>query len=311
MQASYDAIVVGSGFGGGIAACRLAEAGRRVCVLERGRRFGRDDFPGRPDQAGELVWHPAANPGGMFDVRLMRDLVVITAAGVGGGSLVYANVQLRAPAAVFDDPRWPAAIDAATLEPWYVRTEDALQPRTTPGGAAAAQGRRVRRRGRPRRARGGAAAARRALRRAPRAPLQRRAAGGLPEPRALRHRVPGAREEHGRHHVRRAGGGARRDRPAAARGQAPRAARPRRRRVERRLRAPGRRRVRRRPRAAGRARGRHDRIAAAPARPTAAACPACPARWAPASRATATRWASRSIPPRPTSRTPRTTSGRS
>ena len=132
MQASYDAIVVGSGFGGGIAACRLAEAGRRVCVLERGRRFGRDDFPGRPDQVGELVWHPAANPGGMFDVRLMRDLVVITAAGVGGGSLVYANVQLRAPASVFDDPRWPAAIDAATLEPWYLRTEDALQPRTTP-----------------------------------------------------------------------------------------------------------------------------------------------------------------------------------
>jgi cholesterol oxidase len=132
VQASYDAIVVGSGFGGGIAACRLAEAGRRVCVLERGRRFGRDDFPGRPDQAGELVWHPAANPGGMFDVRLMRDLVVITAAGVGGGSLVYANVQLRAPASVFDDPRWPAAIDATTLEPWYVRTEDALQPRTTP-----------------------------------------------------------------------------------------------------------------------------------------------------------------------------------
>ena len=132
MQASYDAIVVGSGFGGGIAACRLAEAGRRVCVLERGRRFGRDDFPGRPDQVGELVWHPAANPGGMLDVRLMRDLVVITAAGVGGGSLVYANVQLRAPASVFDDPRWPAAIDAATLEPWYLRTEDALQPRTTP-----------------------------------------------------------------------------------------------------------------------------------------------------------------------------------
>jgi cholesterol oxidase len=128
---SYDAIVVGSGFGGGIAACRLAEAGRRVCVLERGRRFGRD-FPSRPEQAPELVWHPAANPGGLFDVRLMRDLVVITAAGVGGGSLVYANVQLRAPADVFDDPRWPAVIDAGELEPWYLRTEDALQPRTTP-----------------------------------------------------------------------------------------------------------------------------------------------------------------------------------
>jgi cholesterol oxidase len=132
VDASYDAIVVGSGFGGGIAACRLAEAGRRVCVLERGRRFGRDDFPGRPDEAGRLIWHPAANPDGLFDVRLMRDLVVITAAGVGGGSLVYANVQLRAPAEVFDDPRWPAAITGDELEPWYLKTEAALQPRETP-----------------------------------------------------------------------------------------------------------------------------------------------------------------------------------
>src|SRR5215208_5196277 len=132
MRQSYDAVIVGSGFGGGIAACRLAEAGRSVCVLERGRRFAGSDFIDRPERAGELLWHPAANPGGMFDVRLMRDIVVITAAGVGGGSLVYANVQLRAPASVFDDPRWPAAIDATTLEPWYVRTEDALQPRTTP-----------------------------------------------------------------------------------------------------------------------------------------------------------------------------------
>src|SRR5688500_6679384 len=103
MRPSYDAIVVGSGFGGGIAACRLAEAGKRVCVLERGRRFDGADFPERPDQAGQLIWHAAANPEGMFDVRLMRDVVVITAAGVGGGSLVYANVQLRAPREVFDD----------------------------------------------------------------------------------------------------------------------------------------------------------------------------------------------------------------
>src|SRR5919108_1857370 len=132
MRRSYDAIVVGSGFGGGIAACRLAEAGKSVCVLERGRRFGRDDFVDSPERAGELVWHPGANPGGMFDVRLLRDVVVITAAGVGGGSLVYANVQLRAPAEVFEHPRWPDAITGESLEPWYRKTEDALEPRTTP-----------------------------------------------------------------------------------------------------------------------------------------------------------------------------------
>jgi cholesterol oxidase len=131
VRPSYDAIVVGSGFGGGIAACRLAAAGKRVCVLERGRRFGRDDFPDRPEQAPGMLWHADANPGGLFDVRLMKDLVVISASGVGGGSLVYANVQLRAPADVFARG-WPAAISRQELDPWYTRTEEALQPVPTP-----------------------------------------------------------------------------------------------------------------------------------------------------------------------------------
>ena len=131
MERTYDAIVVGSGFGGGVTACRLAEAGWRVCVLERGRRFGRGDFPDRPEQAPFAFWHPKLNPGGMFDLRLMKDVSVLTAAGVGGGSLVYANVQLRAPADVFDE-RWPAGLDRAALDPYYDRTEAALQPRTVP-----------------------------------------------------------------------------------------------------------------------------------------------------------------------------------
>src|SRR6266516_449563 len=131
MPRTYDVVVVGSGFGGGSAACRLAEAGKRVCVLERGRRFGRDDFPDDPLQAPGMLWHETANPGGLFDVRLMRDLSVITAAGVGGGSLVYASVQLRAPSDVFESG-WPAAITREELDPWYDRTEAALQPRATP-----------------------------------------------------------------------------------------------------------------------------------------------------------------------------------
>ena len=131
MQPSYDAVVIGSGFGGGVAACRLAEAGHSVCVLERGRRFGRDDFPERPEQAPSALFHEKANPGGLFDIRMMRDVTVITAAGVGGGSLVYANVQLTAPPDVFETG-WPDAITADELAPWYARTEDALQPRATP-----------------------------------------------------------------------------------------------------------------------------------------------------------------------------------
>jgi cholesterol oxidase len=132
---TYDAVVVGSGFGGGIAACRLAEAGKRVCVLERGRRFAGEDFPEEAEQAPKMLWHESLNPGGLFDIRMMRDVTTITAAGVGGGSLVYANVQLRAPADVFDR-NWPAAIDRQALDPWYDRTEEALQPRPTPADPA-------------------------------------------------------------------------------------------------------------------------------------------------------------------------------
>jgi cholesterol oxidase len=131
MDATYDAIVVGSGFGGGIAACRLAEAGQRVAVLERGRRFAREDFPATPAQAPAALWHPTLNPHGLFDLRLMKDLSVVSAAGVGGGSLVYANVQLRAPADVFAHG-WPRAIDRDVLDPYYDRTEAALLPMEVP-----------------------------------------------------------------------------------------------------------------------------------------------------------------------------------
>ena len=132
MERAYDAIVVGSGFGGGITACRLAERGWRVCVLERGRRFGPGDYPDRLAQFPHALWHPRRNPGGMFDIRILRDVAVVTGAGVGGGSLVYANVQLRAPNAIFDDPAWPAAIDGAELDPYYERCEQALDPQVTP-----------------------------------------------------------------------------------------------------------------------------------------------------------------------------------
>lgn len=131
MRADYDAVVIGSGFGGGVSACRLAEAGWRVCVLERGRRFGGGDFADGPDQAPRLLWHPRVNPNGLYDLRLFGDVSVLCAAGVGGGSLLYANVQLSAQPDVFDD-RWPADVDLGSLEPPYRRVEEALEPVPTP-----------------------------------------------------------------------------------------------------------------------------------------------------------------------------------
>jgi cholesterol oxidase len=131
MTSSFDAVVVGSGFGGGITACRLAQAGWRVCVLERGRRFGPDNFISEPVQAPELLWHGRLNPDGLFDLRMFKDIVVLTAAGVGGGSLVYANVQLRANTEVFD-AGWPAEITRDALDPYYERVESVLEPVPTP-----------------------------------------------------------------------------------------------------------------------------------------------------------------------------------
>ena len=131
-------MIVGSGFGGGIAACRLAAEAWRVCVLERGRRFEGSDFPKDPWSFPGAIWHPRANPDGVFEVRIMKDVATVTAAGVGGGSLIYANVQLRAPRDVFDSG-WPAAIDRDVLDPWYDRTEEALEPVATPRDPALAK----------------------------------------------------------------------------------------------------------------------------------------------------------------------------
>ena len=224
MDATYDAIVVGSGFGGGIAACRLAEAGLRVAVLERGRRFAAADFPATPAQAPAALWHPTLNPHGLFDLRLMRDLSVVTAAGVGGGSLVYANVQLRTPADVFQTG-WPQAIDRDVLDPYYDRTEEALLPMPTPRGAA--QDERIRHRRPAHRQAGAAPAAGGQLRRGARPPVQRRSPEAVRKPGPLRQRLPDPRQEHDRHHLRGARGAVGRAGVSAARSAPARTSGPR------------------------------------------------------------------------------------
>jgi len=111
---AYEAVVVGTGFGGAVTACRLAQAGVDVAVLERGRRFPLGSFPRARDRIDRMSWHH----GGAYDVRPLNDVLVVQAAGYGGGSLIYANVQMRPPAKTFDDV-WPAAYSRATLDPYY------------------------------------------------------------------------------------------------------------------------------------------------------------------------------------------------
>jgi len=139
LKRRYDVVVIGSGFGGSITACRLAQAGRHVCVLERGRRWSNVDFPRSPRQiARNAFWDPEHESFGLLDYRVFSRMQVIQGCGVGGGSLHYFNVHISPPAAIFEDPRWPAEIDLDTLGPYYGLARDMLdaEPLCPPPGRA-------------------------------------------------------------------------------------------------------------------------------------------------------------------------------
>ncbi|HUL74817.1 MAG TPA: GMC oxidoreductase [Vicinamibacterales bacterium] len=117
-MADADVIVIGSGFGGAVTSCRLAQAGASVIVLERGREWGPDTFPRKPTDP--WVFDPA-NPAarnGWFDMRIFPHMTVATGAGVGGGSLVYANISVEAKRDSFD-AGWPPEITYDALAPHY------------------------------------------------------------------------------------------------------------------------------------------------------------------------------------------------
>ena len=138
LKPHYDVIVVGSGYGGGVAASRLARAGKRVCVLERGREVLTGEFPTRfPDLRNELQVrgkrYSAGKGTALFDVRLGEDLHVLVGCGLGGGSLVNAGVALRPDPRVFDDPVWPGPITQdPTLAEGFRRAEEWVAPAFDP-----------------------------------------------------------------------------------------------------------------------------------------------------------------------------------
>jgi len=113
MKDIYDVVVIGSGFGGAINACRLAEAGRSVCILERGKRWGKQDFPRTTGQVAHAFWN--YQDFGLLDYRTFKKIDVIQASGVGGGSLVYFNVHIRTPKEIFEDSRWPKTSSGTCL----------------------------------------------------------------------------------------------------------------------------------------------------------------------------------------------------
>jgi len=116
MRDRYEAIVIGTGFGGAVCACRLAQAGLKVGVFERGRRYPLGGFP-RDWKHINNGWRWQSGQG-LFDVRPLSEMTIVQAAGYGGGSLVYANVHIRPPAVVFKSG-WPPGYNLDTLAPYY------------------------------------------------------------------------------------------------------------------------------------------------------------------------------------------------
>ncbi|WNZ65755.1 GMC family oxidoreductase N-terminal domain-containing protein [Myxococcus sp. MxC21-1] len=130
----YDVVVVGSGFGGSISALRLAQAGKSVLVLERGKRYRPGDFPRDVTRTDEVLWRHATRrkAQGLYDVRFLSGIGTVTASGVGGGSLIYANVHVRPDANVFEDPRWPRTYRRDSLEPYFDKVARELRLNPVP-----------------------------------------------------------------------------------------------------------------------------------------------------------------------------------
>ncbi len=115
-----DVIVIGSGFGGSVSALRLVEKGYSVLVLEAGRRFGSDDFAKTSWDLHKFLWAPHLGMRGIQRLNLLNDVMVLSGAGVGGGSLVYANTLIEPDDEFFGDSQWAGITDwKSELNPWY------------------------------------------------------------------------------------------------------------------------------------------------------------------------------------------------
>jgi cholesterol oxidase len=116
----FDFVVIGSGFGGAVSALRLSEKGWRVAVLEMGKRWRPEDFAESNWDLRKYLWMPRLGLHGIQQITMLPHVVVLHGAGVGGGSLVYANTLVVPADPVLRDRHWPAGIDwAATLAPHY------------------------------------------------------------------------------------------------------------------------------------------------------------------------------------------------
>ncbi|MFT3714607.1 MAG: GMC family oxidoreductase [Gordonia sp. (in: high G+C Gram-positive bacteria)] len=116
----YDVIIIGSGFGGSVSALRLVEKGYKVAVIEAGRRFEDDQFAKTSWRLNKYVWAPKLGLYGVQRIHALKDVMIMAGAGVGGGSLNYANTLYKPPTPFFTDPQWNHITDwESELDPFY------------------------------------------------------------------------------------------------------------------------------------------------------------------------------------------------
>ncbi|MFD0272516.1 GMC oxidoreductase [Kitasatospora sp. NPDC127111] len=129
----YDVVVIGSGFGGSVSALRLAEKGYRVAVLEAGRRFERDELPRNSWDLAKYLWAPKLGLYGIQRIHLLANVLILAGAGVGGGSLNYANTLYVPPKPFFEDRQWAHITDwQEELAPFYDQAQRMLGVRLNP-----------------------------------------------------------------------------------------------------------------------------------------------------------------------------------
>jgi cholesterol oxidase len=127
MQPDYDVLIIGSGFGGSVSALRLTEKGYRVGVLEAGRRFADDEFAKTSWNLRKFLWMPKLGMYGIQRIHLLRNVMILAGAGVGGGSLNYANTLYVPTDPFFNDPQWKHITDwRAELIPHYEQAQRML-----------------------------------------------------------------------------------------------------------------------------------------------------------------------------------------